>query len=54
MSGPGYAQTLRSELGAAGITGSRRDRIVAEIEDHLACDSQADLGIPRPGPAVRR
>ncbi|HET9103855.1 MAG TPA: hypothetical protein VFN55_10920 [Solirubrobacteraceae bacterium] len=47
MSGSDYPRTLRAELGAAGIIGLRRERIVAEIEDHLACDPGADLGDPR-------
>ncbi|MGI9185432.1 MAG: hypothetical protein ACR2GZ_10825 [Solirubrobacteraceae bacterium] len=37
---------LWRELTAVGITGTRRARIVAEIEDHLACDPSADLGAP--------
>jgi hypothetical protein len=38
---------LRHELTAAGIRGRRRDRILAEFADHLACDPQAELGEPR-------
>jgi hypothetical protein len=34
-------------LAAVGIRGRRRDRILAEIADHLACDPQARLGEPR-------
>ncbi len=39
-----YADALRSELGAVGISGRLRVRIVTEIEDHLACepDAQSD------------
>ena len=47
MTAHDYPRMLRAELGAAGVTGSRRERIVAEIEDHLACDPEADLGDPR-------
>ena len=37
---------LRRELGAVGIRGRRRDRILAEFADHLACDPRAELGEP--------
>ncbi len=42
-----YSERLARELGAAGIRGSRQRRIVAEIEDHFACDPEAKLGDPR-------
>lgn len=38
---------LRRELSAVGIRGRDRDRIIAEFEDHLACDPDAELGDPR-------
>lgn len=38
---------LGRELAAAGISGRRRDRILAEFADHLACDPDAQLGEPR-------
>lgn len=41
-----YVDELRRELTAVGITGGLRSRIVAEIEDHLACDPGAELGAP--------
>lgn len=41
-----YLEQLGRELAAAGIPGRRRRRILAEIEDHLACDPRADLGDP--------
>ncbi|MGH2867483.1 MAG: hypothetical protein ACRDNK_07940 [Solirubrobacteraceae bacterium] len=41
-----YRDDLWRELAAVGITGARRGRIVAEIEDHLDCDPTADLGAP--------
>lgn len=40
-------EQLDRELRAAGIPRSRRLRIVAELEDHLACDPAAQLGDPR-------
>lgn len=40
-------EQLDRELRAAGIPRSRRLRIVAELEDHLACDPGARLGDPR-------
>jgi hypothetical protein len=42
-----YVQDLAGELSAVGIRGRLRRRILAEIEDHLACDPQAVLGPPR-------
>lgn len=39
-----YPEQLARELAKAGIDGSLRRRIVAEIEDHLACEPEADLG----------
>ncbi len=41
-----YIEALGRELSAVGIGGSLRSRIVAEFEDHLACDPNADLGAP--------
>lgn len=41
-----YRESLSRELTAVGITGRLRTRIVAEIDDHLACDPAADLGDP--------
>jgi len=38
---------LDRELRAAGIPRARRRRILAELEDHLACDPEAQLGDPR-------
>jgi hypothetical protein len=38
---------LDRELGAAGITGRLRRRILDEFADHLACDPEAALGDPR-------
>jgi hypothetical protein len=38
---------LGRELAAVGIRGRRRDRILAEFEDHLACDPEARMGEPR-------
>lgn len=37
---------LGRELAAVGIRGRRRDRILAEFADHLACDPAAQLGDP--------
>jgi hypothetical protein len=37
---------LERELTRVGIPRSRRRRILAELEDHLACDPAADLGEP--------
>jgi len=45
-SGQRYPDELGRELAAVGIRGSRRDRIMAEIRDHLECDPQAELGPP--------
>jgi hypothetical protein len=44
---PALIDRLRRELTAVGIRGRRRDRIVAEFADHLACDPAAELGDPR-------
>ncbi len=38
---------LGRELVAAGIRGPLRERILAEVADHLACDPDAELGDPR-------
>ena len=38
---------LRDELARVGIRGGLADRIVAELDDHLACDPQAEVGEPR-------
>lgn len=40
-------EQLGRELAAVGIRGRQRDRILAEFEDHLACDPEARLGEPR-------
>jgi hypothetical protein len=40
-------EALGRELGAVGIRGRRRERILAEIADHLASDPKAELGDPR-------
>jgi hypothetical protein len=42
-----YLDALRDELAGVGIRGRRRERIVTEIADHLACDPAAKLGAPR-------
>jgi hypothetical protein len=42
-----YSDELLQELTRAGITGRLRTRIVAEFQDHLQCDPEADLGAPR-------
>ncbi len=42
-----YAEELGRELRAAGIPARRRERILLEIEDHLAADPSAELGDPR-------
>jgi MFS family permease len=41
-----FLEALGRELSAAGVRGSRRERILAEYEDHLACDPNALLGSP--------
>jgi len=41
-----YIESLARELGRAGIGASRRGRILAEIQDHLSCDPNAELGDP--------
>jgi hypothetical protein len=41
-----YQLRLARELAATGIKGATRRRILAEIEDHFACDPAADLGDP--------
>jgi hypothetical protein len=38
---------LSRELAAVGIRGRLRRRILAEVNDHLACDPEARLGEPR-------
>ncbi len=38
---------LDRELAAVGVPARRRRRIRLELEDHLACDPNADLGDPR-------
>ena len=40
-------EELGRELAAVGLRGRRRERILAEFADHLACDPEADLGDPR-------
>ena len=39
-----YAEQLARELAAAGMDGPLRRRIVTEVQDHLACDPEADMG----------
>ena len=41
-----YVSELRDELRAVGFTKRRVDRIVTEVEDHLRCDPEAELGSP--------
>jgi hypothetical protein len=41
-----FQTRLGQELGAVGIRGRLRRRIVEEFADHLACDPQASLGEP--------
>lgn len=41
-----YVDELGRELAAVGIRGRLRQRITAEVRDHLDCDSGADLGSP--------
>jgi hypothetical protein len=38
---------LRAELARAGIRGRLARRIVLELEDHLRCNPDANLGAPR-------
>jgi hypothetical protein len=38
---------LRAELARVGISGRLARRIVLELDDHLRCDPDADLGAPR-------
>jgi hypothetical protein len=40
-------EELRRELNAVGIRGRARERILSELEDHLVCDPDAQLGDPR-------
>ena len=42
-----YVDSLGQELAAVGISGRLRRRIVLEIDDHLECNPNADLGQPR-------
>jgi hypothetical protein len=42
-----FLQTLGSELSRVGFRGTRRQRIIDEFSDHLACDPSAQLGQPR-------
>jgi hypothetical protein len=42
-----FVEDLRRELATAGIRGRRRARILAELTDHLRCDPNAALGLPR-------
>jgi hypothetical protein len=41
-----YLDDVARELGAVGIGGALRRRIVAELGDHLDCDPAAELGPP--------
>ncbi|MDQ6835638.1 MAG: hypothetical protein M3016_05560 [Actinomycetota bacterium] len=45
--GRSYRHDLSRELTAVGIPSRRRERILAEFADHLACDPQAELGEPQ-------
>ena len=40
-------EELGRELTAVGIRGRQRERILAELSDHLACNPDAQLGDPR-------
>jgi hypothetical protein len=42
-----WLDDLDAELRAAGIPRKRRQRIAAELDDHLRCDPDAQLGEPR-------
>jgi hypothetical protein len=42
-----YLDEISHELYTAGVSGNLRARIVDELADHLECDPQADLGVPR-------
>ena len=42
-----YVEDLGRQLSAVGIRGRARTRVLAEIDDHLACDPGADLGDPK-------
>ena len=44
--GMSYPEELGRELAAVGIGGRLRQRITAEVRDHLECDPSADLGSP--------
>jgi hypothetical protein len=46
-----FHDDLHGELTSVGITGALRNRILAEFDDHLAVDPEADLGAP---PALAR
>lgn len=41
-----FPSELRAELARNGIRGALADRIVAELDDHLACDPAANVGAP--------
>lgn len=41
-----YLDALSYELSKVGIRGRLRRRILIEIEDHLSCDREAELGSP--------
>jgi hypothetical protein len=41
-----YMNHLRDALSATGIRGRLRTRILVELEDHLRCDPNANLGSP--------
>ncbi|HEY3962456.1 MAG TPA: hypothetical protein VGL84_08000 [Gaiellaceae bacterium] len=41
-----FASDLRTELARNGIRGVLADRIIAELDDHLACDPSANVGAP--------
>lgn len=49
-----WIEDLARELAAARVPRNRRLRIVAELEDHLACDPTAEARLGRPGELARR
>jgi hypothetical protein len=42
-----YLSELRAELRSFGFGRRLVERVVAEVEDHLRCDPQAELGLPK-------
>jgi hypothetical protein len=41
-----FRDQLRTELSRNGIRGALANRIIAELDDHLACDPEANVGEP--------